>query len=41
MTCPDYDNRLPSRQVSTDQTEDVLVIRSVAEQGGEDQGADH
>lgn len=28
---PDYGNRLPSRQVSADQTVDVLVIRSVAE----------
>lgn len=41
MTCPDYDNRLRGSQVSTDQTEDVLVIRSVAEQEGENQGADH
>lgn len=41
MTCPDYDNRLPSGQVSADQTADVLVIRSVTEQGGEAPGADH
>lgn len=41
MTCPDYDNRLQGKRVSTDQTEDVLVIRSVAEQEEEDQGADH
>lgn len=31
MTCPDYDNRLPSRQVPADQVVDVLVISSVAE----------
>lgn len=41
MTCPDYDNQVRGRQVFTDQTEDVLVIRSVAEQEGEEQGTDH